>query len=155
MSVACCLYSTAVASISGCNTYRLLYRMPTRKEVRWFTRGEFQSGHMDHDGDLPTNLDSRMDSGGPSIDQDSNSFVLDRRASSAMLLGSRSSIYSFTSSFIDATSAISFGAQAAPGPAIRERLNRHAPVDTRQVSTGSVLGKDIITIDGGPHTFWW
>ena len=62
--------------------------MPNRKEVRWFTRGEFTTSAMSHEGD--ENLDGTMEG---------------RRAE--QLLGPKSSIYTFTASFSELTSELS------------------------------------------------
>eukprot|EP01038_Epipyxis_sp_PR26KG_P007166 gene7166-9769_t len=81
-------------------------RAPRRKEIRWFTRGEFQTTAMDHEGDSNANKNGRNE----------------------LLLSKTSSVYSFTKHFSDAASVI---------------------LDSPENSAS------IITIDGGPHTFWW
>ena len=59
-----------------------LYRMPRRKEVRWFTRGEFTTQALTGDGFVPeSELTRRVEHG----------------------ISSRSSIFSFTNSFDMAT----------------------------------------------------
>lgn len=83
-------------------------RGPRRKEVRWFTRGEFTTNALPREGSFPKPYDDILQEG---IDG---------------LIGSESSIYSFTSSFNDATRSI-----------------------THESSS------DLVAIDGGPHTLWW
>ena len=83
--------------------------MPKRKEVRWFTRGEFTTEALQEESD-----DTRQ--GG-------------RRREAR--LGRGSSIYSFTQAFND----------------ISEKI--------RQLGYNSSETNSLVTIDGGPHTFWW
>eukprot|EP01038_Epipyxis_sp_PR26KG_P008159 gene8159-11043_t len=86
-----------------------MIRMPERKEVRWFTRGEFTTEPILHEGD--ENNEENVGFG-----------------RHEMLLGPESSIFSFTRAFRLAAEVIS--------------EKRHS------------FGDSIITIDGGPHTFW-
>ena len=85
-------------------------RMPDRKEVRWFTRGEFTRSRLDMERPGDGQDQARQRDGGVSPNQ---------------LLGPGSSIYSFTKSFQNAVKDIDLH------PATH------------------------ITLDGGPHTFWW
>lgn len=78
--------------------------MPRRKEVRWFTRGEFMTGSMSQENIGETHFNPG-----------------EKR------LGSASSIYTFTSAF--------------------QQLANDISNDLSQ--------KQLITIDGGPHTLWW
>ena len=83
--------------------------MPNRKEVRWFTRGEFVRGPMQHEGEdeLPQEFMQQL----PPHEK---------------LIGKGTSIFSFTSAFHQLANQLANGRE-----------------------------KDLVTIDGGPHTLWW
>ena len=83
--------------------------MPRRKEVRWFTRGEFTTSEMLH--------------------EDEDMALVDGHRRHEVLIGKETSPYSFTSSFAPLSSF----------------LEHHSDSSDRNV----------ITIDGGPHTLWW
>jgi hypothetical protein len=96
-----------------------LIKTPHRKEVRWFTRGEFTTHVMQREGDFPSEYNDPLPRLLAAVDPSS--------VHNEKLLGSESSIYSFTGSFNEATRSIAL--QPAK--------------------------QGVITIDGGPHTLWW
>lgn len=62
--------------------------MPKRKEVRWFTRGEFTKESMTREGRFPDPY------------KDELQVTIGDNRQDSMLLGSSTSIYSFTNNFI-------------------------------------------------------
>ncbi len=83
--------------------------MPKRKEVRWFTRGEFTTDALREETEDVQHGGRRQE----------------------LRLGRGSSIYSFTQAFDD----------------MNEKI-RHAGYNSSETNS-------LVTIDGGPHTFWW
>jgi hypothetical protein len=99
---------------------------PRRKEIRWFTRGEFTLQAMRHEGD-PI-------SGGTEM------VVRGKEG----LLGSESSLLSFTQSFDSMQKLVQ-----------SDLLRSQSMGEDDNTTTLSRQARESITVDGGPHTLWW
>lgn len=103
--------------------------MPTRKEVRWFTRGEFSHAALPYEGNGPG--PSGTGAGGGSGDGGGGAGVLEGFARGERLLGSASSVYTFT------------------------RFYRDLAAQLEEEGHLEAVAQSLITVDGGPHTLWW
>jgi ankyrin repeat protein len=108
---------------------------PTRKEVRWFTRGEFARSALPREGEeadrgLPLPLPAHE-----------------------KLIGRGTSLYSFTSFFRPLARALLSSDTTAMNSNSNQNNNNNN--HNNLLLKNKKSGKDLISIDGGPHTLWW
>jgi hypothetical protein len=99
--------------------------MPTRKEVRWFTRGEFARTTLPYEGIGTGTGASQLQPGAWA------GGILEGVGRGEKLLGSQSSVFSFTRYFRE----------------LAAELEQEGHLDS--------VAQSLLTVDGGPHTLWW